>query len=353
MRSDYMLMIRIGVAASLLSAAFLVCGCGKLPKPEEVLPTAEPAEPDEPAPPPESVAPVVAETTPEDVVSGFLALRGPKKNDAGLQSVAELTDEIAGIEELVLAGSAVTDLGAQSLSKFAGLKSLNLSGSRVSGKALEYAAELPKLEILRFNGIPLNDSALSALEPSVGLTELSIAGTSIGEGAFLALAELEHLESLDVSGNDQVLGRTFTELVKQRRFGALRSLRADGSGFGHFGLLEIGNLKKLEHLSVATSVVSDEALKGLRSNKSLKTLYLNNNRITDAGLPHLKRLTQLEELRLGGNRAITDVGLKELRGLKQLRELSLGGTGCTIAAVRELKDRHLKSTAIQFGGQEL
>jgi Leucine-rich repeat (LRR) protein len=283
----------------------------------------------------------------------LLAQQGPQQNDAGLMSVAEHTDEIAGIEELVLGGSAVTDQGAAVLPKFTGLKRLHLSGSRVTGKSLEYAAALPALEVLGFNGIPLEDANLQALEPKQSLTELLLAGTSIGDGAIERIAALEHLQVLDVTGNDQVLGRTFSELVKQRRFRELRSLKADNSGFGYYGLLELSTLPHLEHLGVGNSFVSDEALEGLRSCTSLKTLYLNTNKITSAGLSHLKRLTNLEELRLGGNPAIGDDGLKELRGLKQLKDLSLDGTGCTPAGVRELKERHLKSTLIRFGGQQL
>jgi Leucine-rich repeat (LRR) protein len=247
----------------------------------------------------------------------------------------------------------VTDAGAALLPKFTGLKRLDLSGARVSVKALEYAATLPALEALKFNAVPLEDPDVAALKASPALSDLSLGGTSISDSSFESLAALQHLRILNVSGNDQVLGRAFTDLVKQQKFGGLTSLTADTSGFGYYGLFEIGALHGLEHLSVCRGFVGDDALKGLEKSTSLKRLHLNENVITDAGMPSLKRLTQLEELWLAGNPAISDFGLKELRGLKRLKELRLDGTRCTPAGVKELKEQHLKTTAIYYGGQKL
>jgi hypothetical protein len=60
----------------------------------------------------------------------------------------------------------------------------------------------------------------------------------------------------------------------------------------------------------------------------LRTRDLYNAQITDAGLEHLKPLSQLQELLLGG-KCITDAGLERLRGLSQLQKLSLPNTGVT------------------------
>jgi Leucine-rich repeat (LRR) protein len=339
------------VALTLISALLIAQGCGKLRTPDDD--AAQPVDVAEPAPPPVGAVPDQPPPTPEEIVTGFVALPPTQKDDAKLSLVAEQSEQIAGLEELVLGGSIVSDQGAALLPRFTGLKRLHLSGSRISGRALEYVAEIPSLEVLGINGVAIEDASLKPLLAMPNLKELSLAGTSIGEGAFQILAGLEHLEVLDVSSNDQVLGRAFSEMVKQRHFGGLRSLKADGSGFGYYGLQELGSLHNLEYVSVASSSASDDGLKGLRTSNSIRTLRLNNNKLTSAGMEHLKRLTQLEELWLGGNPAIGDDGLKDLRGLRQLRELSLDGTGCTEAGVRELKDRFLKTTLIRFGGQEL
>jgi hypothetical protein len=48
---------------------------------------------------------------------------------------------------------------------------------------------------------------------------------------------------------------------------------------------------------------------------------LNRDNFTDAGLVHLKGLTNLQDLNLHAT-AVTDVGLAHLKGLSQLRSLS-------------------------------
>ena len=57
--------------------------------------------------------------------------------------------------------------------------------------------------------------------------------------------------------------------------------------------------------------------------------------MTDAGLEHLKGLTQLHSLDLGGTK-VTDAGLEHLKGLAQLESLELRGTKVTDAAAKVL-----------------
>ena len=47
-----------------------------------------------------------------------------------------------------------------------------------------------------------------------------------------------------------------------------------------------------------------------------------NSPLTDAGLEHIRRLTELQELTLDYTR-VTDAGLKHLKGLRQLRSLDI------------------------------
>ena len=59
-------------------------------------------------------------------------------------------------------------------------------------------------------------------------------------------------------------------------------------------------------------------------------------KVTDAGLQHLKGLTQLKTVHLP--EAITDAGLAHLQGLTQLQLLSLSETKVTDAALEQIKD---------------
>ena len=65
---------------------------------------------------------------------------------------------------------------------------------------------------------------------------------------------------------------------------------------------------------------------------------LELTKITDAGLVHLKGLTELQSLSMGGyGSKITDAGLVHLKGLTKLQVLRLAGTKITDAGVAELQ----------------
>lgn len=59
--------------------------------------------------------------------------------------------------------------------------------------------------------------------------------------------------------------------------------------------------------------------------------------MTDAGLAHIRELTNLQALDLAGTQ-VSDDGLAYLRGLKNLQFLYLSGTQVTDDKVRQLQD---------------
>ena len=76
-----------------------------------------------------------------------------------------------------------------------------------------------------------------------------------------------------------------------------------------------------------------EHLKGLTQ---LGELDIADTKVTDAGLAQLKGLTHLGELNLAGTR-ITDAGLEHLKGLARIRRWHFDGTGVTEAGLESLK----------------
>ncbi len=70
--------------------------------------------------------------------------------------------------------------------------------------------------------------------------------------------------------------------------------------------------------------------------KSVIEVNLSNTHVTDAGLEHLKALTQLQELNLFSTK-VTDAGLEHLKGLTQLTMLVLFTPKVTDAGVRTLR----------------
>ena len=102
-------------------------------------------------------------------------------------------------------------------------------------------------------------------------------------------------------------------------------------------LLEhVEGLNHLQVLNIPCSEVSDAGLKHLRGMTQLKSLSLyGDGDVTDAGLDDLKGLTQLQKLKLGYTQ-ITDAGLPKLAGLTELQSLDLSSTRVTDAGLTHL-----------------
>ena len=100
------------------------------------------------------------------------------------------------------------------------------------------------------------------------------------------------------------------------------------------GLVHLKGLTNLTSLNLYNTKVTDSGLVHLEGLTNLEKLNLERTKVTDTGLVHLKGLTKLELLRLSGT---TDAGLVHLKGLTNLTHLLLISTGITDAGLVHLK----------------
>jgi eukaryotic-like serine/threonine-protein kinase len=103
------------------------------------------------------------------------------------------------------------------------------------------------------------------------------------------------------------------------------------------GLAHLKDLTGLIYLNLSSTALTDAGLEHLKSLRSLTTLNLYETKVTDAGLAHLKELKGLTSLVLS-SKALTDAGLTRLKELKGLTYLYLGGTAVTDAGLALPKD---------------
>jgi Leucine-rich repeat (LRR) protein len=76
------------------------------------------------------------------------------------------------------------------------------------------------------------------------------------------------------------------------------------------------------HVNLERTQVTDAGLMHLKGLTNLQTLRLGGTNITDAGLVNLKELTNLTSLNLY-NTKVTDAGLLHLKGLSSLQNITL------------------------------
>ena len=79
------------------------------------------------------------------------------------------------------------------------------------------------------------------------------------------------------------------------------------------GLVHLKGLTNLQHLDLIGDQITDAGLVHLEALTGLETLVLSGTQITDAGLVHLKGLTNLESLALASYTKITDAAITELK----------------------------------------
>ncbi len=134
-------------------------------------------------------------------------------------------------------------------------------------------------------------------------------------------------------------------------------------------LIHICGLPKLKKIRINSYCITDDGVCNLKELNQVDDLWFDDSsfcadqtknskiRITDAGIEHLKGLSQLKMLGLSGTQ-ITDSGLEHLKGLTQLRRLWLDDTNVTdaglefIKGARELEVITLKGTHVSDAGLE-
>ena len=126
------------------------------------------------------------------------------------------------------------------------------------------------------------------------------------------------------------------KLLGQDLFVDVRSVYLDNTPVTDAGLEHLRGLRQLQVLDLDNTQVTDAGLEHLRGLTQLRWLYLDNIGVTDAGVKQLRGLTQLERLSLDDTQ-VTDAGLVHLRGLTKLEWLDVSNTKVTDAGVAKLQ----------------
>ena len=107
---------------------------------------------------------------------------------------------------------------------------------------------------------------------------------------------------------------------------------------------------QLAWLDVSKTQITDAGLAHIGKLTNLTRLHLEKTGITDAGLPHIAKLEKLEYLNLYGTK-VSDAGIANLKGLKNLKKLFLWQTAVTDKGAADLKSA-LPNCDINMGWKE-
>ena len=162
------------------------------------------------------------------------------------------------------------------------------------------------------HGKPFDDEALAHLVKTYGdhLSGLELSNTGITDAGLRHLAGLPLLTNLRIGNADprHVLPGPTLPLNK----------------ITDAGLVHLKTLTKLQGLNLVGLPITDAGLDAVKDLPNLGGLYLDRTRVTGPGLSRLKSLPGLAVLYLDES-AVTDEGLSHLKGATNLQVLSLAG----------------------------
>lgn len=263
--------------------------------------------------------------------------------DAGLKYLVTFPD----LQELYLDGTRITDAGLVNLTPLTQLTTLELGNTDINGTGLAVLKGCPKLRTLELNDTLVTAESLKELLGCPQLTTLNLADTPITDAGLETLATLKSLREVDLQETEvtppavaklraadpqRIVFTTEPKPVPEPQPVAapvaIEQLPpADPSAlltkFGGKMMHEGNDPEKPVRVTLASRDLTDRDVAHLRGIKQLHSLNLNGcAKLTDACLPYLALLPDLEELFLNGT-AITGNGLVHLKGLSNLKELEL------------------------------
>jgi hypothetical protein len=238
---------------------------------------------------------------------------------------------LAGLRTLSLARTGITGMGLVHLRGLSQLAVLNVDGTKVTDESLKELSSLPNLTTFQASATTIGDEGAAQLCGSK-LTILGLGRTRLTDRGLESLAQISSLTSLNVS-QTAVTDRGLTQIA---RLPNLRILNLDNTQVTDTGLSELKSHPKLLTLFVAGTRLTDQGLDQLCQSNRWTSLRLNNTQVTDAGL---RRLASLDKLIILGiyKTQVTDAGLQYLKSLKSLQSLQVADSKVTNAGIADLK----------------
>ncbi len=220
--------------------------------------------------------------------------------------------ERRSIERVIFFGNPIGDETVRRLMKLPSITGTSLGATKITSACIPDLATRTDLLWLGFIDRRITDADIEKLRGLVNLTVLELDGTLVTDAGLKHLRSMKKLQHLTLSytaitgaGLDELAGLPIENLDL-----GLTKVR------GAEGLARLKKLPELKQVGLKGLLIGDADLKPLTECKSIQTLQLHDNRITDAGLEELAKMKWLKHVTLnqaGGTNLVTRAGLEKLR----------------------------------------
>ena len=201
------------------------------------------------------------------------------------------------------------------------LESLNIISTKFNDAWMAPIGKLTNLKVLRFtNNGKLTDAGMAQLAGLKNLENFSFVGTQMTGKAyaqFEGFTKLTRVSHRGSSIDDEGLRQLCDHLPN------LESISLAHAKFTDAGAPHLAKLTKLKGLELGTSKATPQALKAI-AKLPLESLQLGEGFESIACIPLIKDIASLRRLTLTNAQAITDADLLVIAGLTQLDHLEIG-----------------------------
>gem|GEM_PF-6929612 len=248
----------------------------------------------------------------------------------------------SALRSLKISGSKLTDEGIAHLVALKNLEELNFYRTKITDKAMNSIGRMVKLKFLEIRRCSeITDEGLKNLEKLKALEKIDFTLTPIEDGTLKRISKLPKVEVLKLGFCKNITVEGWKHLGKMKK---LKVLSLEATKIDNPGLMQLANLTDLKELNLNNcSNVSDSGLEALKNMKKLERLELRSTKVKL--IPHIDRLRNLKSLILYNTR-LADAGLKKLAKMKQLRHLDLRQTKVTTNGLATIR-KNLTSVSIQ------
>jgi hypothetical protein len=203
----------------------------------------------------------------------------------------------------------------------ASLESLNIIATKLNDGWIGPIAKLTNLKVLRFtNNGKLTDAGMAQLAGLKNLETFSFVGTQMTGKAyaqFEGFTKLTRVSHRGSSIDDEGLRQLCDHLPN------LETLSLAHAKFTDAGAPHLAKLTRLRGLEVGAAKATPQALKHV-ARLPLESLQLGEGFESGAAIPLIKDIATLRRLTLTNAYALTDADLQALAGLNQLTHLEIG-----------------------------
>ena len=277
---------------------------------------------------------------------------GPKAGDSCLRHIGRLT----GLKQLTLTRTSITSRGLKYITPLKSLNYLHIGSDRLGDNDLPLLAQFNSVETLVLGGQRVTDAGLKHLEGLYSVKEMYLWVNNVRGPGLAHIAKLPRLEYLFLAGDNSKGKCRFRDDAFQylRAAPSLRKIRIHRAlPLTDAAMPHLARLTQLEGLDLYEKPVTDAGLAHLNRLRSLKELKLGATKITAASLPMLTHIESLESLTLPFD--LTDSHLASLARLPNLKSLDIRGpftdSGLKhLAALRSIKELKISSSNVTDQG---